>query len=161
MATCDVTFQVFSSHCFRCFSCFMCLFQLFHSDVSKVDLGIAHVARLHTCFSMFQVFHLFQTYVASGCFKSRSWCYTCCNGCIRMFYAHVSSVSSVFRFMLQMFHLDVSKYIECCMPPFAFCCRCATMVLNTVTDWERDGVRGMRCMIGTWEDKCGPRAGTI
>jgi hypothetical protein len=52
-----------------------------------------------------QVFQVFLTYVAnilSRCFKSRSWCCTCCNGNAHMFQ------------VLQIFHLDVLKLIWCC-----------------------------------------------
>jgi len=49
--------------CFRCFSCFRRLFQIFDLDILKTDLGVAHVARLHThvsntCFKCFICFKL-------------------------------------------------------------------------------------------------------
>jgi hypothetical protein len=50
---------------------------------------------------------LFQTFVSnvsSGCFKSRSWCYTCCKATHAYFKCFIC-----FRLMLQMFYLDVSK----------------------------------------------------
>jgi hypothetical protein len=99
---------------------------MFYLYVSKVDFGVAHVEMaIHACFKhmcnvythMFKVFHLLSD-VCCKCFilmfQSRSWCCTCCNSYTRMFqtyvqclYTHVSSVSSAFRRMLQMFYLDV------------------------------------------------------
>jgi len=89
---------------------FRLLFQVFHLDVAKVDLDVAYVAMTkYACYKpMFLVFQLFQTYItniSSRCFKNRSWCCTCC----KWLYTHVSSVLSVFRRMLQVFNLDVSK----------------------------------------------------
>jgi hypothetical protein len=59
------------------------------------------------CKYMFQVFHVFQTYavnVSSKCFKSRSWCCTCCNGYTTCFKCFI-----YFQTMLQLFYLDVLK----------------------------------------------------
>jgi hypothetical protein len=95
---------------FKCFMCFRLVFQVFHLNVAKVDLGCCICCKLYVwCEPMFQEFQTFVSNVLSGCFKTRFWCYTCCNGYTRMFQAYVSSVSSVFIFMLQMFHLDVLK----------------------------------------------------
>jgi hypothetical protein len=58
---------------------------------------------VYACYNrMFQVFHLFQTHVLSvlsGCCKSRSWCLHM----LQWLHTHVSSVSCVFRRMLQTF----------------------------------------------------------
>jgi hypothetical protein len=51
------------------------------------------------------VFQLFHTYVSSVLSGS---C-ICCYGYARIFQAYVSNVSDVFRFMLQVFHLDVAQ----------------------------------------------------
>jgi hypothetical protein len=80
--------------------------------LQKLILDVAYVAiAIYTCCKpMFQLFRVFQTFVSnisSECFKSRSWCCTCCSGYTCMLQAHVSSVS--FGLMLQMFHLNVSK----------------------------------------------------
>ena len=67
---------------------------------------------MHVSNECFQVFQVFHTYVASISFaydKSKSRCCICCYGYIHMFQAYVLSVSSVFRIMLQVFHMDVSK----------------------------------------------------
>jgi hypothetical protein len=54
---------------------------------------------------MFQVFQLFYTYVLSVL----SGCCICCYDYARMFQAYVSNVSDIFRFMLQVFHLDIAQ----------------------------------------------------
>jgi hypothetical protein len=103
---------------FKCFKCFIWLLQVFHVDVVKVDCDVAYVAMVvHVCckslFPMFQLFfqtyvtsafiwmlHIFHTYVASvlcGCCVCFTW------------FSSVSRVSSTFRRMLQVLHLDVSK----------------------------------------------------
>ena len=94
---------------------------------------VAHVAYVAIvseacCKCMFRVFHVFQRYVSSA-FSGRmlqvclSGCFICfthtlhvfyldvaygCNG-FQVFQKHVSSVSTVFRRMLQLLYLDVSK----------------------------------------------------
>jgi hypothetical protein len=83
------------------------------------------------CKLMFQVFQLFPIYVlivSCICCKSGSRCCICCNACLHMFQAsipnvssvfythmlqvfltHVSSVPSVFFYVLEVLHLDISK----------------------------------------------------
>jgi hypothetical protein len=68
------------------FQCFRGMLQVFYTDVTKVDLDIAFVAKVCTRMlqaSVHNVSSVFQTYVVS--------------------------VSSVFFYMLQVLHLDVSK----------------------------------------------------
>jgi hypothetical protein len=58
------------------------------------------------------VFQVFQTYVAnvsSDISKVDLGIAHVANGYTRLFRSHVSSISSVFRRMLQLFQLDVSK----------------------------------------------------
>ena len=119
-------FRHVASLCFKYFSCFRCMFHLFHVDVAKVDWDVAIVVHI-CCKYLSPMFHLFfYTYVASvsdaclkcficlllyvasvasGCFKSKSGCCTCCNG--------VSTVCSkcfiYLRRMLQRFYLDIAK----------------------------------------------------
>jgi hypothetical protein len=88
--------------CFKCFGHFRLLFQVFHLDMAKVDLDVAMI-KYACCKPMLQMFKVFQTYVANvlcRCLKSISWCCKC-------LFTHVLSVSSVFRCISQMFHLDV------------------------------------------------------
>jgi hypothetical protein len=118
---CVSSVSTVSDLCFNCFiwmlqvdlGCRICckpmfqVFQVFQTYVSSVSPGCC------ICYyGSFQVFHMFQTHVTSvlfGCCKSRSRCCICCYDYTCMFQAYVSSVSSIFRRMLQMFHLDVSK----------------------------------------------------
>jgi hypothetical protein len=73
---------------------------------------------------MFQIFHRYVASVSYECYKSRSGCFICSNGCTRMFklpFFNVSSafsdacckcgyldVAYVFTHMLQVFYLDVA-----------------------------------------------------
>jgi hypothetical protein len=66
-----------------------------------------------TCIKCFICFLSYVASIATGCFKSRSGCCTCCNNvsivCLKCFI--------YFRCMLQRFHLDVAKVdlaFECC-----------------------------------------------
>jgi len=105
------------------------MLQVFHIDVAKVDQDVAYVAMvIHVCCKrLFQMFHLFfQTYVVSvfigtlNMFHTNIECFIWMlhmflmafqvfSVFLQVFQEHVSSVSSVFRRMLQIFHLDVSK----------------------------------------------------
>jgi hypothetical protein len=100
---------------------------MFHKDIGKVDQDVVYVAmvihvRSKLLFAMFHLFfhtyvaivfiwmlHMFHTYIASV--LSRCCVYfTMVLRCFcKCFQIHVSSVSSVFRRMLQVLHLDVSK----------------------------------------------------
>jgi hypothetical protein len=80
---------------------------VFHLNIAKVDLGwIAYVAMAiyACCKCIFQVFQLFQTFVSSVDLVLHM---------LQWLYMHVSNTcfkcSSVFRHILQMFHLDISK----------------------------------------------------
>jgi hypothetical protein len=102
------------AYVFKCFKHFRHLFQAFHLVVVKVDLDVAYLAMTkYACWKsmcqVFQVFHTYVTNVSSGCFKSRSWCCTCC----KWIYMYISIACFkcfiCLRRMLQMFRLDVSK----------------------------------------------------
>jgi hypothetical protein len=93
------------AYIFKCFRHLKLLFQVFHLNFAKVDLDVVYVAMIKyaCCKPMLQMFKVFQTYVANvlcRCLKSISWCCKC-------LFTHVLSVSSVFRCISQMFHLDV------------------------------------------------------
>jgi hypothetical protein len=98
------------------------MLQVFHMDVAKVDWDVAYVERL------FQMFLLFFRHMLQACLFGCCICfihmfaiilfeYCICfamvfqvfSGFFQVFQTHVSSVSSVFRCMLQMFHMDVLK----------------------------------------------------
>jgi hypothetical protein len=57
---------------------------------------------LHILTHMFQLFYLYVVYVLP-------WLFKCFRIFLQVFQMHVSSVSFVFRCILQMFHLNVSK----------------------------------------------------
>jgi hypothetical protein len=104
------------------------MLQVFHLDIAKVDRDVAHVAMaIHVCFKcIFQMFNLFfQTFVASV----SSGCCICFICMLQVFYwmldmfvrvfKYFASVSdacckcfSYFIYMLQVFHLDVSKIYQ-------------------------------------------------
>jgi hypothetical protein len=147
------------------------MLQMFHLDVLKVDLGGAHVAMGYTC--MFQVFHLsshvyckcfiwmFQKYILM--FAHVAMGYTC------MFQMHVLSVLSVFRHMLQMFHLNISK-VDIVLHILQWCRWLAStfsLFANSLTSvtalsWSPAtstyGVLG-RCSQGRWRRWCGKQWG--
>jgi hypothetical protein len=60
------------------------------------------------------VFQMYVVNVSSGCFKSRSWCYTCCNDYTHMFQAHVLSVSFASDVCCKCFIWTFQKQIWCC-----------------------------------------------
>jgi hypothetical protein len=109
-----------------------------HMNIAKVDRHIAYATMaIHICCKrLFQMFHLFfpdvcckcvysdVAYVSHICCKCSiwmlqmfyldvayvlQWLFKCFQVLLQVFQIHVSSVSYVFRRMLQMFHLDVSK----------------------------------------------------
>jgi hypothetical protein len=104
------------------------MLQVFHADVAKVDRDVAYlVMTIHICckrlFQMFYLFfqtyvanifiwmlHIFQTYVANIisryciCF---AMAFQVFQVFLQVFQMHISSVSFVFRCMLQMLYLDV------------------------------------------------------
>ena len=122
-------FRHVATLCFKCFNCFRYMFQLFHADVAKVDRNVACIAMLvHVCCKrLYLMFHLFFVHVCCKCFKctsqvfhvssfmcckcciwmfkSRSGCYTCCNGVSTVCY----KCFICFRRMLQRFYPDVAK----------------------------------------------------
>jgi hypothetical protein len=143
-------FRHVASLCFKCFSYFRCMSQLFHADVVKVDGDATYISMVvHVCCKhLFPMFHLFLyayvasvsdaclkccicillyvASVASGCFKSRLWCCTCCNGVLTV----CPKCIICFICLLQKFYLDVTKLdlvFDCCsgthlsQPP-ACCC---------------------------------------
>ena len=79
-----------------CCICFAMTFQVFLGVFASVS---------NACFKCFICLLLYVASVASGCFKSRSGCCSCCNGvpivCSKCFI--------YFRCMLQRFHLDIAK----------------------------------------------------
>jgi hypothetical protein len=111
------------------FICFRCMLQVIHMNVAKVDQDVAHVAAaVHVCCKhLFQIFHLFFfirilqvclfwnvvyiSHICCICFilMLHMFCNDIFKCFLQVFQKHVSSVSSVFSYMLQMFHLDVSK----------------------------------------------------
>jgi hypothetical protein len=118
-----------------------------HIDVAKVDQDIAYVAMVVyvCCKLLFPMFYLFfHTYVASVFYLDVAYVsHVCCKCFIRMlhtvcndfqvflqmFQMHVSSVSSVFRRILQVLHLNASKvdrvlHMLQCDPPAAGPCCC-------------------------------------
>jgi hypothetical protein len=93
--------------------CFIGTLQLFHADVAKVDQDVAYVAMVvhvcckglspmfHLCFIwMLQVYYLDIAYVFAIIFK----CFP--GDFLQVFLKLVSSVSSAFRYMMQVLHLD-------------------------------------------------------
>jgi hypothetical protein len=102
------------------------MLQVFHVDVEKVDWDVAYVAMVvHICAFVLNVQLFFQTYVAviwtlhmfytyvahilSGCCVCFTWFSSGFQMFLQVFQMHVSSVSSTFRSMLQVLHLDISK----------------------------------------------------
>jgi hypothetical protein len=106
------------------------MLQVFRMDVVKVDRDVAYVARVvHVCCKrLFPMFHLFfqmyvasvfiwmlytfHTYIASvlsRCCVCLQWFSSVSGVFFKCFQTHISSVSSFFRRMLQVLHLDVSK----------------------------------------------------
>jgi hypothetical protein len=119
-----------------CFTCFKGMLQVFHSDVTKVDRNVAYVAMVvHVCCKLlFLIFHLFfQTYVANvfiwvlhmfhtyvaSVLSGRCVCFTIVfqvfSGVLQVFQMHVSSISSVFRFMLHLYISKVDRVLH--LPP--------------------------------------------
>jgi hypothetical protein len=97
-----------------CFMCFIGTLQLFHADVAKVDQDVAYVAMVvHVCCKgLSPMFHLcFRMDVASVFYLDVAsvlsrYCVCFCNNFqvfSRWFFA---SVSSAFRYMMQVLHLD-------------------------------------------------------
>ena len=66
--------------------------------------------------------HMFHTYVASVFIWMLLMFYNSFQVFLQVFQMHVSSVSSVFRRMLQVLCLNVSKVDGCCISLLAFCC---------------------------------------
>jgi hypothetical protein len=96
------------AYVFKCFRRFRLSFQEFNLDVAKVDLDVVYVAmtKYTCCKLMFQMFQVFQAYVAnvsSDISKVDLGIAHVVNGYTRLFQSHVSSVSSIFRRMLQLF----------------------------------------------------------
>jgi hypothetical protein len=99
---------------------------VFHMNVVKIDWDVAYVAMVvHVCCKrlspMFDLFfrtyvvivfiwmlHMFRTHVAS---VFSGWMvFKCFSGVfLQVFQTYISSVSSIFRRMLQVLHLDISK----------------------------------------------------
>jgi hypothetical protein len=75
---------------------------------------------------MFQVFQMFHWYIASvsyGCYKSKSRCCICCNGCTRMLQGSVPHVLSIFSdICCKCAYLDVT-YVS------HICCKCFIWML--------------------------------
>ena len=112
---------------------------MFHMDIVKVDPDVAYVAMVvHRSFKLlFLMFYLFFIRMLQVCLFGCCICFThilqvfyldvgCvfCNGLfkcfmcfLQMFQIYVSSVLSVFRRMLQMFHLDVCRRNMVSSPP--------------------------------------------
>jgi hypothetical protein len=82
--------SVVSNICFKCF----------HLDVTYVAMAA------HTCF---KCLFSYVSDVSDLCCKNRPRCCIFCYGYTHMFQEHVSNVSSVFSYLLQIFHLYVSK----------------------------------------------------
>jgi hypothetical protein len=83
---------------------------------SKVTLRTGNAC----CKTMFQVFHMFHLDVAivsCGCYKNRSGCCICCNGCTRMLQAFVPNISVVFPDVCsKCVYLNVTRVSHiCCM----------------------------------------------
>jgi hypothetical protein len=140
--------------CLKCFRCFRGLLQLFHMYVAKVDQDIAYVAMVVyiCCKLLFLMFHLFFKRMLHVCLPE---CCICFTHMLQVFYLnvpyvlqwfsnvfkcfckyfqmHVSSVSSVFRRMLQLLHPDISKvdsalHMLQCDPPCCCCYCCGATV---------------------------------
>ena len=98
--------------------CFICFLYTYVASVSDAFLK---------CFICLL---LYVASVASGCFKSRSGCCTCCNGVSTI--CHKCFIC--FRRMLQRFHLDFVKVdlvFKCCSGthlPQSYACSCWTCV---------------------------------
>jgi hypothetical protein len=104
------------------------MLQVFYMVVAKVDQDVV-MAIYVCCKCLFQMFHLFfsnvhcisiyfdDAYVSHICWKYFIWIlHIFSNGFssifsvfLQVFQTHVSTVSSAFRCMLQMFHLDFLK----------------------------------------------------
>jgi hypothetical protein len=104
---------------------------VFHADVAKVDRDVTYVAIVvHVCYKIsFLMFHLFfpdirckrvysdVAYVSHTCcsfyldvvYVLQWFIFKCFHVFLLVFQMHFSSVSSVFRRILQVLHLDVSK----------------------------------------------------
>jgi hypothetical protein len=82
------------------------MFQVFYLDITKVDMDVTYVTRTTyaCCKPMFKMFHTYVANVSSGCFKSRCWCCTCCNGYTRMFQAF-HPLSCMLQRFIRMLHL--------------------------------------------------------
>jgi hypothetical protein len=104
---CNDNIRMFKAYVSSISCVFRCMFEVFHLDVAYIAMALL------ACFKrMFPVFHMFHNHivsVSSGCYKSRYGCCICCYAYTLMFQTHVLSVSSVFKRMLQIFHLDVLK----------------------------------------------------
>ena len=120
-----------ASLCFEYFRCFRCMLQVFQMDVVKVDRDVAYVAMVvHVyCKGLLPMFHLCFSDACCKCvyldvayvLHIRCMCFiwvlhmvaivSKCVACVflQVFQKHVSSVSTAFRCMLQLFYLDVSK----------------------------------------------------
>ena len=106
-----------------CFRCLIGILQLFHADVAKVDRDVPYVAMVvHVCCKrLFPMFHLFFRCMLQVCLSGCCICFThmlqvfyldvayVCNGFQAFFRCFCSSVSSIFRRILQLLHRDVSN----------------------------------------------------
>jgi hypothetical protein len=114
---------------FKCFNCFKNMFKCFRMDLTKVNRDVAYVAIVvHVCYEcLLSMFYLFSTYVASVL----SWCCVCLQWflsffmSLQAFQTHVSNVSTVFRRILRVLHLNFSKVdrvlhmLQCDLPAVA------------------------------------------
>jgi hypothetical protein len=118
----------FVSVCIKCFGCFRGMLELFQMNVVKVDQNIVYIAMLYTyvtevcskCFicvfgriiaSVFiWMLHTFHTYIVSilsgYCVQ---WFSSVFHMFLQVFQKYVLSVLFVFRRMLQVLYLNVSK----------------------------------------------------
>jgi hypothetical protein len=149
------------------------MLQVFHIDVVKVDWDVAYVAMIiHVCckllFLMFHLFfkmyvasvfiwilHMFYTYVASGFISMfvyvLQWLLKCFKVFFQVFKMHVSSVSSIFRRILQIFYLDVSKV------DWVLYYHSRLLLEHRARVWEADGaLHG--CKHKKWRGKLGSGA---